>query len=427
MNNMYKEDGCCGCKARKMGVISRHVLAGGLILLAIMFLVLFGGTPQVNAEQMAQTTKQRVKMTNAAVIQLVTAGLSEQVVIASIRQAPKRDFDLTPTGLIALKKAGVPDAVILVMQNGDTPMKNVAPSSDNVSKDGREPAVKSYLQQRVTSESRGALILSSFSKINGYEQEITKLYVLEWQAELQFQQEGWKQGDGFVGYWQNFGVMSQQPGGGLNSLYLAASGQGGSSKHFSKGAKVRLKGDCILRKTEQGWRTEEFTVKASQVIAESGPTEQTPSMTAPAQTTTEPVSLETLSEKIERGEEVVFKFKYNSAIPGYLYLADGKVTLSKTAVAFRFTYGLDDFTVSPEKILDVVSEPQQNGRIHIKAAVKNKKGNKESTKDFYFYSPGAVAVGTGPGGAGGSIQCNGCDDSMNVLYALLQKVRAGSK
>ena len=69
-------------------------------------------------------------MTNADVIQLVTAGLSEQVVIGSIRQAPEKGFDLTPTGLIALKKTGVPDAVILVMQNGDAPVKPAAPSDD---------------------------------------------------------------------------------------------------------------------------------------------------------------------------------------------------------------------------------------------------------------------------------------------------------
>jgi formylglycine-generating enzyme required for sulfatase activity/tetratricopeptide (TPR) repeat protein len=130
-----------------------------------------------------------------------------------------------------------------------------------------------------------------------------------------------------------------------------------------------------------------------------------------------------LVKAISLGEEVVVDMKYNSAIPGYLYLASGKVRVSKAGVDFDFTYGLDDFGVTPDKILDVVSEPQQNARIHIKAAVKNKKGDKESTRDFYFYSPGAVAVGTGPGGAGGSIACSACDDSMSVLYALLQKIR----
>jgi hypothetical protein len=432
MNNMYKEDVWCGCKERKMGAISRHVLAGGLTLLAIMFLALFGGTPQVNAEQTAQTTKQGVKMTNADVIQLVTAGLSEQVVITSIRQAPERDFDLTPTGLIALKKAGVPDAVILIMQSNETPVRPAASSDDNGPKDDTVSGIKDYLQQRVTSESRGALTLSSFSKINGYVQEITKMYVLEWQAEIQFQQEGWKRGDAFVGYWQNFGVMLQQPAGGLNNLLAVASGQGGDAKHFNEGAKIRLSGDCILRKTEQGWRTEEFTVKASQVIVESGPTEPTPSETAPAQATTEPVSFETLSETIARGETAVLKVKCNYASSGYVFLRDGVLTLSKTGIKLSLPVGEVDygFKVSPDKILEVTQQPQH---IHLRvAAMTYERKWKEVKRDFDLYNSSAVTVGVGLDGRilsyrTANIVCDGCDDTMSVLYALLEKVRNGSK
>ena len=221
------------------------------------------------------------KMTNADVIQLVTAGLSEQVVIVSIRQASERDFDLTPTSLIALKKAGVSDAVILVMQNVDVPVKPADPNADNVPKDDTISGIKDYLQKRVTTESAGAITLSSFSRVNGYEQELTKMYVLEWQAEILFQQQGWKLGDFFVGFWQDFQVFPQKPGGGLDNLLLAASGKG-DAKHFNKGTKIRLTGDCVLRKTEQGWRTENFTVKTSQVIAEGGPTEPTPKAPASA-------------------------------------------------------------------------------------------------------------------------------------------------
>jgi hypothetical protein len=56
-------------------------------------------------------------------------------------------------------------------------------------------------------------------------------------------------------------------------------------------------------------------------------------------------------------------------------------------------------------------------------AIKNKKGTKEDKKDYYFYSAGARAVGGGPVGEGASIDCGACDDSMNVLYSLLQKLR----
>ena len=362
-------------------------------------------------------TAQKAKnaMTNADVIQMVSAGLSDQIITTSIRQAPAKDFDLTPTGLIALKKAGVSDAVILVMQEVSASAKSTSSEGNKMPADDREQTVNAVLRQAVISQSRGALTLSSFQKTNGYEQEVTKMYVLEWQAEILFEQEGYKMGNGFVGYWQDFRILQQRPGT-LDSI-------GMSPIHFNKGARIRLTGDSTFRKTEQGWRLEGLKTGAAQVVAESGPTDPRPPVAGPTVAATSTRSFETMSAAIERGEEVVVNVKYNSAIPGYLYLANGKVIVSKSAVAFVFTYGIDDFTVSPEKILYVVSEPQQNARIHIKVAVKNRKGDKESTKDFYFYSPGAVAVGTGPGGSGGSISCNECDDSMSVLYKLLQKVR----
>ena len=359
-------------------------------------------------------------MTNAEVIQMVSGGLSEQVIITSIRQAPARDFDLTPAGLIALKKASVSDTVISVMQEVSASAKSTSLERDRIPADDREQTVNAVLREAVSSQSRGALALSSFRKTNGYEQEVTKLYVLEWQAEILFQQAGYKAGNAFVGYWQDFRVLQQQPST-LDSLVV------GNTIHFNRGARIRLTGDSTFRKTEQGWRLEGLKTGTAQVVAESGPVDVPSSVEGT--TTAAPTSArsyETLSAAVEKGEEVVVNIKYNSAIPGYLYLASGKVTVSKAAVAFDFTYSLDDFAVAPEKILSVVSQPQQNARIYIKAAVKNKKGNKETIKEFYFYSPGAIAVGTGPGGAGGSISCNACDDSMSVLDALLQKVRGES-
>ena len=129
-------------------------------------------------------------------------------------------------------------------------------------------------------------------------------------------------------------------------------------------------------------------------------------------------TLADLQNDIDGGKEVSLPVKYNSAIPGYVYMADGLVTLSKTAFEFKPTYGSEPFSISPDKILQVVNQPQQ-ASIYVKVAVKNKKGNKEDKKDYYFYSAGARAVGGGQGGAGASISCSGCDDSMNILYGLL--------
>lgn len=127
-----------------------------------------------------------------------------------------------------------------------------------------ESTVNAYLRQRVTSESGGALSLGGFRKTNGYEQRPTGMYVIEWQADVIFEQEGYKSGDFFVGYWRNFAVLKQQPRT-LDSLIV------GNTIHFNKGTTVRLTGNATLRNTEQGWRLEGFQVKTSQVLAQ--PTE----------------------------------------------------------------------------------------------------------------------------------------------------------
>jgi hypothetical protein len=150
---------------------------------------------------------------------------------------------------------------------------------------------------------------------------------------------------------------------------------------------------------------------------------------------------------IEVGREVSFPIKYDSTGPSgrrttALYtpggglavnMADGVLTLSKTTFAFSGHCVINrgfgrvehcDFRVSPGKILELANQPEQSSRLHVKVAIKNQKGDKEDKKDYYFYNAGATAVGDGSvGGPGTSIICSGCDDSMNVLYALLTKIR----
>jgi hypothetical protein len=109
-------------------------------------------------------------------------------------------------------------------------------------------------------------------------------------------------------------------------------------------------------------------------------------------------------------------------------MAEGVVTLSKTTFAFRGTVGANDFEVSPDKVLYLNWQRMEYSvkpALHVKVAVKNKKGTKEDKKDYYFYSVGARAAGGGPNGEGASIDCGACDGSMNVLYALLTKIRGG--
>ncbi len=153
---------------------------------------------------------------------------------------------------------------------------------------------------------------------------------------------------------------------------------------------------------------------------------------------------------IETGKEVKFKIKYNQIGPGdrqttYIsyspeayvamaYMRDGVLTLSNTAFAFsgdcRINRGFGrvehcDFRVSPGKILELETQPERSSRIHVKVAIKNAKGDKEDKKDYYFYNAGASAIdGTADGRPSVSIICDGCDDSMDVLYGLLTRIRA---
>ena len=160
--------------------------------------------------------------------------------------------------------------------------------------------------------------------------------------------------------------------------------------------------------------------------------------TGPIRATTNPRSLEALSEAVTLGKEVSIPIKYNSmALDGQrytaiyaccgnnaVYMADGVVTLSKTTFGFRGTVGVGSFSVSPDKILELANQPAQSSRLYVKVAIKNKKGDKEDKKNFYFYNAGAIGEGEGTvGGPGASISCRGCDDSMNILYALLTRIR----
>lgn len=126
-----------------------------------------------------------------------------------------------------------------------------------------ETVANVYFRYSVTSHSGGALSPTGFRKTNGYELGFG-VYVMEWQGEVLFQQEGYKAGNIFVGYWQNFSVLNQKPGT-LDSLIV------GNTIFFNKGTTVRLTGTATFRKTEKSPRLEAFEVKTSQVLPTAPP------------------------------------------------------------------------------------------------------------------------------------------------------------
>jgi hypothetical protein len=162
-----------------------------------------------------------------------------------------------------------------------------------------------------------------------------------------------------------------------------------------------------------------------------------------------PQALANLLTDIEAGKELSFPVKYSSGVgPGWgrttgfisdpqsinlFFMTDGVLRVSKTVFSFRGPClvnrgfrGLEhcDFRVSPDKILELENQPSQSSRIRLKVAVKNAKGDKEDKKDYYFYNVAASEIGdVYLGAARRSLICDGCDDSMDGLYGLLQKVR----
>ncbi len=142
-----------------------------------------------------------------------------------------------------------------------------------------------------------------------------------------------------------------------------------------------------------------------------------------------PGSLADLTNDIDAGKEITIPVRLNSGV-GINNMVNATVRLAKTGFAFTASCCWSSFTVTPDKILEVTNQLQPNqreqlSRLHVKLAIKNKKGDKEDKKDFYFYNT-AAQVMEGTNGYG-PIVCSRCDDSMNVLYALLVSIRGGKR
>ena len=128
-------------------------------------------------------------------------------------------------------------------------------------------------------------------------------------------------------------------------------------------------------------------------------------------------SFETLIAAIERDNEVFLKVKCDAIVYPRHNMYDGLVSLSKTTIAFKGQY-CDDFASNYSKILELTYQPQAY-RIYLKLAIKNKKGDKEEKREYYIYNTGSTAPEPG-----NIIRCNSCDNSLNILYNLLQNIRA---
>jgi len=143
--------------------------------------------------------------------------------------------------------------------------------------------------------------------------------------------------------------------------------------------------------------------------------------------------LAVLVSNIEAGGEINIPVKYNvytdndSGNEGFVLFENALVTLSKSKFELHQTihynqFSFQAFTLPPEKILELVKQPQFASRLKVTvlhdSLTRNMK-HKEIKGSYYIYDLAVEDMG------GGSIACTQCGDSMDVLFALLTKFRGG--
>jgi len=132
-------------------------------------------------------------------------------------------------------------------------------------------------------------------------------------------------------------------------------------------------------------------------------------------------SITYLGRAIDLGEEVELPLKHRHG--GGLGLregyCDGRAVLSKSGFSFRGLASKEhDFAVEPTKILEVRS---LQFRVDTRLAIRN--GTKEDKKNFDFVHPGAIRTAADNASLLTELRCVDCDESLNVFFTLLQKIR----
>lgn len=188
-----------------------------------------------------------------------------------------------------------------------------------------------------------------------------------------------------------------------------------------KGDRICVEGVCVEPPGRTTGTSSAIPAKPTQ--RNSGAPTQTdrPPVSPPARTpagnseTANPESLALLSASLERGEDIVFAVRRGFDEVHSGEIGSHEVVVSKTAVTFRPKGGPAIFVVPPEKVLEVDRDPKL-WRLRMKVAVSYQGGGKEKKEKVDVFHPGVWHMGSWR-------SCTNCDTSMDVLYALLQKVR----
>lgn len=125
------------------------------------------------------------------------------------------------------------------------------------------------LKEIVLKESSGKISVTSFSKTNGLKREVNGLpiYTMEFNAQIKFEQSGWKGWEPIEWMFSNFYVMDQKPT--RNDMYIKLQKQ-----RFYKDAIVNIEGEINFEKAEKGWRKTEYKIKQANILSNPNPTDK---------------------------------------------------------------------------------------------------------------------------------------------------------
>ena len=131
-------------------------------------------------------------------------------------------------------------------------------------------------------------------------------------------------------------------------------------------------------------------------------------------------SADYLGRAVEAGQEVELPAKHRHGGLGLRAgFCDGVMIVSRRRVIFRSTVGADhSFAVTPDRIRSV-----DVGRDRINTQIVMLEGGRERERDFDFIHTNTVRQSSRDSSFFTETSCRGCDDSLLVLGAVLQKAR----
>jgi hypothetical protein len=145
----------------------------------------------------------------------------------------------------------------------------------NVNTDKIIDIAKPYMEQQISSESKGAIKLIEFKKQNGVLNEVMgqKIYTLEYDLTIEAQRAFWKKtGDKLLNaqwYWGDFYTLDNGSDGGWDDF-------NNNWNHFDQGTLIEITGELPFENTENGWRvtginmfSRGFTNKTSKILSNS--------------------------------------------------------------------------------------------------------------------------------------------------------------